>query len=509
MQKVREIIRLRFETDLSIRQIAATCGVGKSVVQDVLKRAHENQITWPITMTSQHLLATIYPPKKSKTGVVEPNVDWIHCEMKKKHVTLMLLWEEYKTAHPDGLMYTQFCERYRVFKKQNQLSMHKEHKAGEEMEVDWAGTTMTYSNRKTGEKNDAYVFIAVLPASRYPFVYAYNNMKLRNWINAHVRAFKYFGGVPKMIIPDNTKTATIKADTYNPILNRTYSEMARHYQSAIVPARAYRPKDKASGENHVKIAGQRIIAKLRNEQFFSLEELNLAIKKELKNLVNSPFKKMEGTRQSLFEKTDKLALKSLPAVHYEYAFWKEAKVQTNYHVEYERYYYSVHYSHVGSMVSLRVTDKIIEIYLDQKRIAVHEINNHPYERYKTLREHMPAKHQATSNWSEDSFLRWSESIGPNTEKYIKGVLSSKDFPEQSFKTCMGIMGFGKKYSCDFMEKACEEADSKRLYSYRYFSNIVKRLEKSENKPTDEKMQIVHHKNIRGIEGIVGGTQHAN
>jgi transposase len=504
MHKVREIIRLRFETDLSIRQIGQACDVGKSVVQDVLKRARDHQIDWPITMTNQRLLATIYPPKKQKNSNAEPDVNWIHLEMKKKHVTLMLLWEEYKTTHPDGLMYTQFCERYRVFKKQNQLSMHKEHKAGEEMEVDWAGTTMSYIDRITGEVENMYLFIAVLPASRYPFVYAYSNMKLCSWINAHIRAFKYFGGIPRIIIPDNCKTATIKADTYNPILNRTYSEMARHYGSAIVPARACRPKDKASGENHVKIAGQRIIAKLRNEQFFSISELNLAIERELKILVNRPFQKMEGTRLSLFENTDKLALEPLPPRHYEYAIWKDARIQINYHVEYMRYFYSVPYPHVGNIASLRVTDKMIEVFLDQRRIAVHPINTHPYKRYTTLREHMPVKHQVTSDWSEDRFLSWSGSVGTSTRNYIKNVLSSKDFPEQSFKTCMGIMSLGKKHSKDFMEKACEEADNRKLYSYRYFSNIIKRLEESESESPDDKAKIVQHKNIRGAQGIIGG-----
>ncbi len=207
---------------------------------------------------------------------------------------------------------------------------------------------------------------------------------------------------------------------------------------------------------------------------------------------------------SLFENTDKSALAPLPTRQYEYAIWKDARVQTNYHVEYMRYFYSVPYTHVGSIASLRITDKMIEIFLDQRRIAVHPINTHPYKRYTTLREHMPAEHQATSDWSEDRFLSWSGSVGTSTRNYIKNVLSSKDFPEQSFKTCMGIMSLGKKYPKDFMEKACEEADNRRLYSYRYFSNIIKRLEESESESLEDNVIIVQHKNIRGVKGIVGG-----
>lgn len=509
VKKVKEIIRLKLESDLSIRQIAANCGMSKSAVQDVLKRATENCITWPLTMTNQKLLATLYPPSDTKNSYPEPDVNWIQREMKKKHVTLMLLWEEYKSVHPEGLMYTQFCERYRQFKKLNQISMHKEHKAGEEMEVDWAGTTMAYMDRESECTKQAYLFVAVLPASRYPFVYAYPNMKLASWIDAHVRAFRYFGGVPKIIIPDNTKTATTKSDSYDPILNQTYSEMARHYHAAVVPARALRPKDKASTEGHVKITGQRIIAKLRNEQFFSLADLNNEISVQLDRIIHKEFQKIPETRQSLFEATDKLALQALPKNEYEFARWKEAKVQTNYHVEYDKYYYSVPFAHVGSHVSLRITNKLIEVYLDQERIGLHMINRHPYIRYTTLPEHMPEAHLATSAWSEKRFTSWAATIGPKTQQYIKGVLASKDFPEQSFKTCMGIMSLAKKHNVSLIEIAAEDAEAKKLYTYKYYSSIVKRLEKQGDETVNHNNKVIYHDNIRGVQSIVGGERHVN
>ena len=229
----------------------------------------------------------------------------------------MLLWEEYKDKHPNGIMYTQFCERYRNFKKSNDITMHIEHKAGEEVQVDWAGQTMSYVDVSTGELKPAYLFVAVLPASAYPFVYAYDDTKLPNWLDAHVRAYEYFGGVPKVTIPDNTKTAVITPDLVDPVLNKSYNEMARYYRTTLVPARACRPKDKAADENMVGNISRRIIATLRNRQFFSIYEINQAIKEALEKLIDRPFQKMAGNRRMAFEKIDKPLLQPLPATRYE------------------------------------------------------------------------------------------------------------------------------------------------------------------------------------------------
>lgn len=256
MLKTREILRLKHELGLSLRDIAKSCNCGKTTVSEVLDRAKNSGITWPIELSDKQLLSLLYPPVEQKNTVPEPDMEYVFVEMKKKHVTLMLLWEEYKEKHPDGIMYTQFCDRYRKFKKTNQLTMHIEHKAGEEMQVDWAGKTMAYVQQDTGEIKPAYLFVAVLPASSYPFVYAYCDMKLPNWIDAHVRAYEYFGGVPKVTIPDNTKTAVITPDLVDPILNKSYNEMARHYRTTLVPARPYRPRDYP--QNHIIFKIRRI-----------------------------------------------------------------------------------------------------------------------------------------------------------------------------------------------------------------------------------------------------------
>ena len=361
MPRAREILRLKHDVRLSIREIAQACNCGKSTVAEILDRAEKAGITWSTDCNDKQLMSFLYPPIEKNDSTPEPDMEYVFREMRKKGVTLMLLWEEYKERHPEGIMYSQFCERYNNFKKDNKISMHKEHKAGEEVEVDWTGSTLSYVNAETGEVKEAYVFVAVLPASSYPFAYAYADTKAANWIDAHVRAFDFFGGVPRITIPDNTKTAVIKSDLVDPILNKSYNEMAVHYRTTIVPARAGKPKDKAADENMVGNVSRRIIAALRNRQFFSLHEINQAIYELLNKFISRPFQKMEGNRLTAFEQIDKPCLQPLPVSKYEYAEWKEAKVQFNYHVDYDGFFYSVHYSYINKPCSIRATARAIEI----------------------------------------------------------------------------------------------------------------------------------------------------
>lgn len=502
MLKAREILRLKYEIGLSLREIAKSCNCGKTTVSEVLGRAEKAGIIWPLEISDKKLMSLLYPPSEIQSLIPEPDMECIFYEMKKKGVTLMLLWEEYKGMHPDGIMYTQFCERYRKFKENNQLTMHIEHKAGEEMQVDWAGSKMTYIETETGEIKDAYIFVAVLPASAYPFAYAYDDMKISSWIDAHVRAFEYFGGVPKVTVPDNTKTAVIKPDIVDPALNKSYNEMARHYRTTLVPARAGRPKDKAADENMVGNVTRRIIAALRNNQFFSLHEVNQAIKEELVKFVNRPFKKMEGNRLIAFENIDKPALQPLPATKYEYSEWKEAKIQFNYHIDYDGFFYSVHFSYVGQKCSIRATSKVIEVYIGSERIAAHSRNYNVFKRYTTLPEHMPEAHKAVSGWSSDRFLLWAEKIGPCTKELLKYILESREYEMQTYRTCMGIMRFSKTCSPKIMEEASRQALDKKTISYKYFSIIIKQM--TANFDEKETERIIKHDNVRGKNAYVGG-----
>ncbi|HVI39950.1 MAG TPA: IS21 family transposase [Anaerovoracaceae bacterium] len=255
MSKVKEILRLKFDAGLSLRDIAASCNCGKSTVDDVLKRAQNAKISWPCDLNDKELLSLIYPPAEARKAAAEPDLNYIFSEMKRKHVTLMLLWEEYKRDNPDGLMYTQFCERYRSFKKTNQISLHIEHKAGEEMQLDWAGSTIPYTEPSTGEEKDAYIFVSVLPASAYPFAYAYGDMKQPNWIGAHVRAFEHYGGVPRVIIPDNTKTAVKTPDPVDPQLNTSYTEMAAAHKRNFNTFKRYTTLPEHMPESHKAVTG--------------------------------------------------------------------------------------------------------------------------------------------------------------------------------------------------------------------------------------------------------------
>lgn len=502
MLKEREILRLK-KAGLSLREIAESCSCGKTIVSEVLARARKANIFWPLDLSDKKLMSQLYPPTQRVTTVPEPDMEYVFYEMKKKGLTLMLLWEEYKEKYPHGIMYTQFCSRYRDFKKSNRLTMHIEHKAGEEMQVDWAGQTVPYVDAVTGEFRSACIFVAVLPASSYPFVYAYSHKKLSNWIDAHVRAFEYFGGVPLVTIPDNTKTAVITPDVTNPVLNRSYSDMANHYSTAIVPARKRKPRDKAADENMVGNVSRRILAPLRNVKFFSVYEINQAIGIELEKFIRRPFQKMEGNRLEAFLKIDKPALMPLPRDRYEYCDWKETRVVYNYHVEYENFYYSVPYDYAGSPCSVRATKDTMEVFVDGERVAAHKRNYNKGCCYTTSREHMAEEHKAVSGWSKDRFISWANKIGPSTGEFVKKVLESRQYPVQAYRACMAIMSHAKNCSSDIMEIASRKALDLEIYSYKYFKMILKQefLKKGKDKRSD---RIIVHSNLRGSSAYVGG-----
>jgi transposase len=501
MLKAREILRLKYQIGLSLRDIAKALSCGKTTVSEVLKRAEKAKIGWPLDLNDKELISLLYPPTQNQSAAPEPDMEYIFYEVKKKHLTLMLLWEEYKEAHPDGIMYTQFCTRYREFKKQNKLTMHIEHKAGEEMQVDWAGSTMPYIDKITGESKKAYIFVAVLPASAYPFVYAYSHRKLSNWIDAHVRAYEYFGGVPKVTISDNTKTAVITPDVTDPVLNRSYNDMANYYSTAIVPARQGKAKDKAADENMVGNVSRRILAPLRNTKFFSVAEINKAMSAELEKFIRRPFQKMEGNRAAAFERIDKPALAALPGQRYEYCDWKETRAAFNYHVEYDRFYYSVDYGYANQPCAVRATRDTIEVFIDNERVACHTRNYNKFSRYTTRSEHMPDNHKAVSGWSSRRFISWAESIGPNTGLLIDNVLKSRQYPVQSYRACMAIMSFSKDCPKDIMENASEKALSMGIYSVKYFKMIFKQISLDKDKSD---VRIIKHGNLRGSSAYAGG-----
>jgi transposase len=392
MRKVREILRLSLECHMGKREVARSCSVSPTTVKNYLSRIEKLNIAYSqvTKMDDGELKRVLLNHKSSSNSNPRPQPNWehIHLELKKKGVTLQLLWQEYKAIYPDGYQSTQFCERYRKWKGKLNVSLRQTHKAGEKMFVDYAGQTVPIVDRLSGEIRQAEIFVGTLGASNYTYVEATWDQSLPNWITSHVHAFEYFGGVPHTLIPDNLKSGVSKACRYEPDINPSYHDMAVHYGTAVIPARVRKPQDKAKVESAVLVVERWILAVLRNRTFFSLEELNQAIAELLVQLNNRPFKKLDGSRLSWFQTIDKPALHPLPQSRYVFAEWKKARVNIDYHVELFRHYYSVPYQLVHEEVTIRYTRTTVEIFRRGKRVASHKRDHRP-GRHTTLKEHMP------------------------------------------------------------------------------------------------------------------------
>ena len=494
MEKAKEILRLS-QMGLSQREVASGTGCSLGMVNAVLARVMEAGVQDPLSLETKELGAIIYPAGKGNgTGKGEPDFEHVDREIKKKGITLFLLWEEYKMSNPEGCMYSQFCAKYRSYRKKNTVYMRKTYKAGERMMVDWAGLTMKYSNG-SGEEKTAYVFVAVLPASSYMYAQPLDDMKIENWITGHINAFEYFGGVPRLLVPDNTRTAVTKAGRYEAELNKTYKEMADHYGTAIVPTRPYRATDKAPVETGVQIVERRIIAKLRHTRFLSLDELSEAFDVELQLLNDQPFQKLPGSRSSVFLEIERHELMRLPSLRYEYAQFKQAKAGFDYHVALDKaHYYSVPYHYAGREVLIRWTMRTVEVYSDGDRIACHVRNMDPRKRYVTEPSHMPDSHRAVADWSPGRFKSWAAKTGVKTMEYITSLLEHKEHPEQMFRTCAAILRLTASVTRQRMEEACALAMARHIYSYTYFSQLLEATK--QGKP-------VIHENLRGKDYFKG------
>lgn len=503
MRKVGEIFRLSAECRKTNRQIARSCGISHTVVNDYLRRAREAGLNeaeigeMSETELKDRLKADgLSEPGKSK----RPQPDWrkVYEELKKKSVTLALLWEEYKEANPECYYrLSQFCELYRRWKKKLDMSLRQTHKAGEKMFVDYAGQTVPVIDPETGKVREAQIFAAVLGASNYTFSEAAWDQGLDSWIGSHIHAFEYFEGVPEIVVPDNLKAGVSKACRYEPDLNPTYHEMAVHYGTAVIPARAAKPKDKAKAEVGVQIVERWILAALRNRTFFSLEELNQAIRELLEKLNTRPFKKLAGSRRSWFETIERPALKALAWERYVPAKWKKARVAIDYHVELEGHYYSVPHGLRGEEVELRYTTAAVEILFRGKRIASH-LRNHRKGRHTTQSEHMPKRHREYLDWTPSRILEWAATMGQATEKVIDQILASREHPEQGYRSCLGIFRLGKLYGKDRIEAACRRALAIGASRYKSIRSILENsLDREALPETGGLAPAIHHTNLRG------------
>lgn len=427
----------------------------------------------------------------------EPDFATMKRELAKKGMTMMLLWVEHKELHPDGYEYSQFCQLYRDWRKKLDVTMRQDHKAGEKMFVDFPGLTIPIYDALTLELDfEAELFVSVLGASSYLYAEALRSQELIHWVSAHVNAFDFYGGVPEIVVLDNLKSGVTKASRYEPEINATYQEVATHYGTALIPARPYKPRDKAKVEAGVQLAERWIIAVLRHRRFTSLAELNEVIAGLVTRLNDKPFKKMEGSRASLFAELDQPALRPLPATRYEFATWKRAKVNIDYHVEVERHYYSVPYQLAGSVVEVRLTSTTVEVFMKSQRVASH-LRSYQRGRHVTEPAHMPDSHRRYLEWTPGRIVGWAEKNGPSTARFVEGLLHSRPHPEQGFRSALGVMRLAKKYSPERLEAACERALQLKSFSYKSVESMLSHgLEQRPLRATSPRTHVAH-RNIRG------------
>lgn len=507
MRHIKDILRLKLEAKLSHRKIARSLGIGVGTVSTYAKRAIEVGLTWPLPegLSDNKLECLLFPGAKVNThhGRVMPDCAAIHNELKNKGVTKQLLWEEYKQVHGDaGYQYSQFCGYYREWRSKLKRSMRQIHLAGEKMFVDYSGATVPIVNPDTGEIRSAEIFVAILGASNYTFAMASWTQRKADWINAHVNAFEFFGGVPEIVVPDQLRSAVSKPDRYDPGINISYQHMATHYKTAIIPARPLKPKDKAKAENAVLIVQRWILARLRHQTFFTLADLNHTIKVLLDDLNQKSFKKLPGSRLSQFEALDKPALKSLPAKPYEYVEFKLARVNIDYHIEFDKHFYSVPHHLVKSQVEVQASQESIAIFFKGQQVARHP-RRLRQGGFTTDTHHMPDNHRKHQTWSPERLISWGNRIGPATQAMVTHLLEQKKVPEQAYRACLGLLNLAKRYSPERLEAACLRAvhiNAKRLANIKSIleSNMDQLpLPLSSDEPSSS--HPTNHQNVRGAD----------
>ncbi|MGO8740482.1 IS21 family transposase [Rhodoblastus sp.] len=504
MRQAREIIRLKFSASVPTREIARRLGLAPSTVRETLKRLDGCGLTWPLPegMNDGDLEAALYANRRSKRGHrrhVEPDWPTVHRELKRKHVTLMILWDEYIALNPASYSYSRFCELYRGFESKLSPTMRQTYVAGERLFVDYAGDGVAVViDRLTGEMRKAQIFVAVLGASSFTFAHASWTQALPDWIDAHVRALEAIGGVPQLFVPDNTKTAVIKACYYDPQVNRTYSEMAAHYGAAILPARPRKPRDKAKVEQAVLIVERWLFGRLRHKIFYSLAEVNTAIADLMTHLNEErPIRRLGVTRRQLLEEVDRPALKSLPSEPYEFCEWRTCRVGIDYHVEIVAHYYSVPHRFARAEVEARLTVRTVEIFLKGERIAAHMrmSGNHGHT---TVAEHMPPNHRGYAGWTIDRIRADARRIGPATAALCELIIEARPHPQQGFRACLGVIRLARPFGAERLEAAAERAIDIGARTYGSIKSILdNNLDRRPAPKRAPDAAPILHPNIRG------------
>ncbi|MGO9837119.1 MAG: IS21 family transposase [Polyangiaceae bacterium] len=508
MRQVKEILRQKWALSRSHREIAQSVGVSAGAVSAAVSRATSTGLTWSQveTLSAEALEVRLYGARDGqRCDRARPDCAYLHAERAKPGVTLELLHLEYLEKHPGGLRYTQFCDDYRRWLRTHRLSMRQVHRAGEKLFVDYSGKRPHIVDRDTGEVVDVELFVAVLGASSYTYAEATRTQKIHDWIGSHVRCLAFLGGVPRDLVPDQLKSGVTGACRYEPTIQRTYEEMAHHYGTTVLPARPAHPRDKAKVERAVQVVQRWILARLRHRTFFSLDELNVAIAELVDELNARTMRTYGASRDALFERLDKPALRPLPDTGFTCGEWKKVTVNIDYHVDYDGHYYSVPFTRVGETLWARATAATVEIYEGEERREDKRIDSYPrsYERgrHTTRTEHMPKAHQSHAEWTPSRFLGWAAKIGPETAKLVEAILVERPHPEQGYRSCLGILRLSKRYGQDRLEAACARAVAVRARSYRHVDSILRRgldrLPRPGGGSATDPTPAPPHANIRG------------
>ncbi len=504
MRKIREILRLKLDAKLSNRETARSCKTSASVVHEYLGRFRVSGLAWPLPeeLDDETLEKRLFPGEPTRQVDVEPDWEHVHRELRRRdcHMTLMLLWEEYRGDHPEGYQYSWFCEKYEAYRSQLEPTMRQVHRFGEKCFVDYAGDTVPVVCSSTGEVRPAQVFLGVLGASNYTYAEAAWSQDSPSWLMAHVRMLRYFDGVPRIVVPDNLKSGVKSPDYYEPEINPAYQELAEHYGFAVLPARVVHPKDKAKVESGVLHAERRILAKLRNRTFYELSELNQVIGQELDALNERPFQKLPGSRRSWFEERERPTLLPLPPRPYEVAEWKKARVNVDYHIEVDSHYYSVPYTLLREMVEVRLTPTTVEILHRGKRVASHRrsyVKGWP----TTVPEHMPSHHRAMAEWTPERIRTWAAQTGIEMTRMTEALMASRQVPEQGFRACLGLLRLTKRYPAERLEAACRRALGLGAVSLKSVRSILERGLEQQPLPSDHTTVEIPrlHENVRGAD----------
>jgi transposase len=500
MRRIRDILRLKYEARLPHRDIARACALGVGTVSSYLQRAAQAGLSWPLPaqLDDAGLEAQLFR-QPAPPGGPRPTPDWahLHQELKRTGVTLQLLWLEYLAVHPEGYRYSQFCEHYRRWARKLNPSMRQRHRPGEKLFVDYSGKGLEYINRHTGEIVPVELFVAVLGASSYTYAEATASQQLACWIDTHIHTVEYLGGSAAVYVSDNLKSGVTTPCRYEPRINRSYEDLASHYGAVVIPARSGKPKDKAKVETGVLVAQRWLLARLRDRQFFSLAEINAALRELLVELNDRPMRRLGVSRRQLFEQLDRPALKPLPAERYQLREWKEARVSIDYHVAFDHNYYSVPHQLLHEKLEVCYSAAAVEIYQRDRRITSHR---RLFGRglSSTYAEHMPSSHRAHAEWTPSRIIRWAERSGAATGRVVAEILRARPHPEQGYRSCLGLLRLGKRYGEARLEAACCRAEGLKSYSYRTIKNMLASgFDQIALEPSDSRAVTPVHENIRG------------